>query len=340
MQKFNVLGVCGGNGVLLYPFKKRLVGNVEPRGCFHTKNEEQWKLNFGDFIPITRDLEKFKGMPIDIIMGSPSCGHSSVFRYSRSKKLGKPKEDKSLNLFLYSILLFKPKLFLLENLPKLLDNIPISEWEENFPDYNIIIHTRSVFDFGNSQKSRKRLILVGVNKSLGNAYQYFSKVFTCSYYHRLIVSDIEKLAKGKTNYRNSIKKKVAMYDYRKDKKNLTLKQVRKLWKKDFKNEYKWPIKTKKMRTLPGVYRNNPTKYPMTVRPSDRQFNSQGKQLGLEEIRIIMGIPPKFKIFIDKSKKDYWVNKGRITLTKGAVYEIGLWFNGVLRLPWCSTSNHE
>lgn len=331
MQKFNVLGVCGGNGVLLFPFKKRLVGNVEPRGCFHTKKEEQWKLNFGEYTPITKNLEPFEGMLIDIIMGSPSCGHSSVFRYSRSKKMGKPKEDKSLNLFLYSILLFKPKLFLLENLPKLLDNIPLEEWEEKFPNYHIICLQGSVSLWGNSQESRKRLVIIGVNKSLGDAYKFWSEIFPCSHYQKLIVSEIEKMANPKINFRNSPEKKVAMYDYRDPKKkNLTLRQVKKLWKGDFKNEFKWPIKSKKMWTLPGVYRNNPNKYPMTVRPADRQFNSKGKQLGLDEIRIIMGISPKFKVYMDSEKKDYWVNKGRISLTKGVVFEIGLWFKKCLQ----------
>ena len=48
MGKLRVLGVCGAQGALLFPFKKYLIGNIEPRAVFHTKNEEQWKLNFGE----------------------------------------------------------------------------------------------------------------------------------------------------------------------------------------------------------------------------------------------------------------------------------------------------
>ena len=43
-----VLGVCGAQGALLYQFKDYLVGNVEPRALLHSKDEEQWKLNFGE----------------------------------------------------------------------------------------------------------------------------------------------------------------------------------------------------------------------------------------------------------------------------------------------------
>lgn len=153
MGKLRVLGVCGAQGALLFPFKKYLISNIEPRAVFHTKNEEQWKLNFGE-IPFKRDLESFKGQ-VDIIIGSPSCGHSSVFSYSRKKTLGKPKEDKTLNLFLTSLSMFKPKIFLMENLPKLFDLIPREEWEAKLQNYHLIVHCHSVFDFGNSQKSRK-----------------------------------------------------------------------------------------------------------------------------------------------------------------------------------------
>ena len=46
MKKLRVLGVCAGQGALLFPFKKNLLGNIEIRGVFHTPGEEQWKLNF------------------------------------------------------------------------------------------------------------------------------------------------------------------------------------------------------------------------------------------------------------------------------------------------------
>lgn len=141
----NVLGICGAQGALLFEFKDHLVANVEPRAVFHSKGELQWKLNFGD-IPFLKSLEEVKFTKIDIIIGSPSCGHSSVFSYSRKKTLGKPREDATLNLYLSSVKKFKPAVFMLENLPKLLDFIPISEWENNLPDYQLIV--RLSFRYG------------------------------------------------------------------------------------------------------------------------------------------------------------------------------------------------
>ena len=132
------------------------------------------------------------------------------------------------------------------------------------------------------------------------------------------------------NYMPPKNKTLAMYDYRKlpDKTCLTVKAIHKLWMKDFKNEKKWPIKTAKMSTLPGVYRLEADKAPLTVRPADRQFRPDGWPLGILDFRNIMGFPENYRLFMDNSSEKsylYWLNKSRYTLAKGSVYEVGLWF---------------
>lgn len=324
----NVLGICGAQGALLFEFKDHLVANVEPRAVFHSKGELQWKLNFGD-IPFLKSLEEVKFTKIDMIIGSPSCGHSSVFSYSRKKTLGKPREDATLNLYLSSVKKFKPAVFMLENLPKLLDFIPISEWENNLPDYQFIVHCHSVTVFGNSQKSRKRLVMIGVRKDSGINPKVFDHTFQVTKLKNLC--QLKKKVRKDINYRESDDKKLAMYHYDdKSKTTLTVAQVRKLWKTEFKNDHKWPMRTHKMKTLPGVYRNRKRGYPLTVRPSSRQFNPHGRIMGLDEYRVIMGFPESFKVYFDKNNPTYWLNKGRNTLTKGAVYENSLWLKACLR----------
>lgn len=328
MEKIRVLGICGAQGALLYPLKKYLIGNVEPRAVFHTKKEEQWKLNFGD-IPFVKTIEPFMDSNPDIILGSPSCGHSSVFSYSRKKTLGKPKEDPCLNLFVQSIKSLKPKVFLLENLPKLMDLIPFIEWVNSFPEYELIVHTHSVSVFGNSQVSRKRLILVGIHKEYNHLREYFKELFSVNDLFK--VRDIPKLIRKELNYRESGNKKLAMYRYWDESKTtLTVDQVHELWNGKFKDEFKWPMKTQKMKTLPGVYRNRNKAYPLTLRPSNRQFNPEGYPMGLEEYRVIMGFPKRFKVYYNDSNPTYWLNKARNTLSKGAVYEVGKWFKVCLK----------
>ena len=74
MKKTRVLGIAGGGGALLHPFMNdknyQILGNVEPRPVFYTKDLENWRLNFGD-IPFQRELILGIKHP-NIIVGSPS----------------------------------------------------------------------------------------------------------------------------------------------------------------------------------------------------------------------------------------------------------------------------
>lgn len=330
MKKFTVMGICGGQGSLLFPFRKHLIANIEPRGVFHSIGEKQWELNFGD-IPFIKGFKTDFPHP-NVILSSPDCGASSIMRLSKVKELGNPRENQSLNLVIEGILWYKPEYFLIENLPRLLSLIPKENFEDIFQEYTLLFHCHSVMEFGNSQSSRKRLVIIGIKNSLQRNKKYFENIFRVK--EPKLARNLLEAAyfKGNNhNYMPPLNKTLAMYDYRKLplKVNLNVQQIHKLWNTDFKNEKKWPIKTKKMSTLPGVYRLEEDKYPLTVRPADRQFRPDGYPLGIQDIKNIMGFPKRFKIFMDYDHYEYWVNKARYTLAKGSVYEVGLWFRKCL-----------
>lgn len=327
----NVLGISAGQGGLLFPFRKHLLGNIEPRGVFHTPGEEQWKANFKD-VPFYKGycLQEFDEK-VDIIISSPDCGASSIMRLSKVKELGKPKDNRSLNLVIEGINYYKPKIFLIENLPRLLSLLPNKYLQEAFKDYKLIFHERSVSDYGNSQVSRKRLIIIGVHKKTGKKYlNAFDEVFQVK--TPKLTRDLLFVSPYGSNYNIPIEKTLAMYDYRKlpEKKNLTVEKIQVLWNSAFKNEKKWPIKTAKMSTLPGVYRLELDKAPLTLRPADRQFRPDGYPLGILDFKAIMGFPKQFKIYIDQENYLYWLNKARYTIAKGSVYEISVWFKCCLK----------
>lgn len=332
MKNLRFLGVSAGQGALLYPFKNQLIANVEPRGVFHTKGEEQWKLNFGK-IPFLKSLEPILNESVDVIIGSPDCGASSIMRLSKVKQLGNPKENKSLNLILQAIQHFKPKVFMIENLPRLLSLLPQSYFEEVLPDYEMVYHNCSVSEYGNSQISRKRLVIIGINKSEKRFLKAFNKVFQiseCKITRNLLEDAYYK--RNNSNYMLPLNKTLAMYDYRKlpEKKNLTVKEIHRMWKKDFRMEKKWPIKTAKMSTLPGVYRLEEDKAPLTLRPADRQFRPDGWPLGILDFKNIMGFPKSYQVYMDHDRYLYWLNKARYTLAKGSVYQVGMWFKKCLK----------
>ena len=327
----NVLGVCAGQGALLFPFRKHLIGNIEIRGVFHTPGEEQWKANFGN-IPFYKGfcLQEFDEK-VDIIISSPDCGASSVMRLSKVKELGNPKDNRSLNLVTAAILEYKPKILLIENLQRLLSLLPKDFFEETFKDYKLVFHERSVSDYGNSQVSRKRLIVIGVHKKTGKKYlNAFNEVFQVK--TPKLTRDLLSVSPYGSNYNIPIEKTLAMYDYRKlpEKKNLTVEKIQVLWNSAFKNEKKWPIKTAKMSTLPGVYRLELDKAPLTLRPADRQFRPDGYPLGILDFKAIMGFPKAYKIFMDEGNYLYWLNKARYTIAKGSVYEVGIWFRRCIK----------
>ena len=331
INRYTVLGVCAGQGALLFPFRKHLIGNIEVRGVFHTPGEKQWKANFGN-IPFYKGfcLQKFDEK-VDIIISSPDCGASSVMRLSKVKELGNPKDNRSLNLVTAAILEYKPKIFLIENLPRLLSLLPKDFFEETFKDYKLVFHERSVSDYGNSQVSRKRLIVIGVHKKTGKKYlNAFNEVFQVK--TPTITRNLLNDYQNPLNYNIPLDKTLAMYDYRKlpAKKNLTVRKIQLLWNSDFKNEKKWPIKTAKMSTLPGVYRLELDKAPLTLRPADRQFRPDGYPLGILDFKAIMGFPKAYKIFMDEGNYLYWLNKARYTIAKGSVYEISVWFKRCLK----------
>lgn len=327
----NVLGISAGQGGLLFPFREHLLGNIEPRGVFHTPGEEQWKANFKD-VPFYKGycLQEFDEK-VDIIISSPDCGASSIMRLSKVKELGKPKDNRSLSLVIEGINYYKPKIFLIENLPRLLSLLPNKYLQETFKDYKLIFHERSVSDYGNSQVSRKRLIIIGVHKKTGKKYlNAFDEVFQVK--TPKLTRELLFESPYGSNYNIPIEKTLAMYDYRKlpAKKNLTVRKIQLLWNSDFKNEKKWPIKTAKMSTLPGVYRLELDKAPLTLRPADRQFRPDGYPLGILDFKAIMGFPKAYKIFMDEGNYLYWLNKARYTIAKGSVYEISVWFKRCLK----------
>lgn len=334
MEKFNLLGICAGQGALLFPFLKskkfNLLGNIEPRSVFHTKPESQWKANFKG-IPFLKGYELPEDWHPDIILSSPDCGSCSVMRLSKSKTLGDPKSNKSIQLVFQAIQYYEPALFLIENLPRLLSLISKEMLTDFFKNYKLIFHERSVSDYGNSQVSRKRLIIIGVHKKTGKKYlNAFNEVFQVK--TPKLTRDLLFVSPYGSNYNIPIEKTLAMYDYRKlpEKKNLTVEKIQVLWNSAFKNEKKWPIKTAKMSTLPGVYRLELDKPPLTLRPADRQFRPDGYPLGINDFKAIMGFPKQFKIYIDQENYLYWLNKARYTIAKGSVYEVGLWFKKCIK----------
>ena len=334
---YSVLGICAGNGTVLFPFKDQLIGNFELRSVFKFPKNEQWELNFKG-IPLWN--KKGAGFDMldtikkpDIIIGHPDCGHSSVLSYSRAKKLGVPADNVSLQAFFTGVQWIKPKVFLMENLPALLKTYGKENLEETFSDYHLKFFIGPVTKWGNSQKSRKRLVIIGVNKAYPEAFlDNFKlskhKIHKLKYYNMLVkqldcLNDAQKEAVAHVRLSNNTK--IAIFGGKK----MTLKEIKDVWNSLPPTQKRFPANKERMKYAPGVYRNLNNDYPLTVRKGNREFTPKGNVLTPRQRARIQGVPDSFNIFVNMDKLGYSITKGNITVTKCFPYEISLWFKKCL-----------
>jgi len=343
MKSYNVLGISSGGGVSLFPFKDHLVGNIEPRAIFHTPKNVQWEQNFGK-IPLWRNFKDgttaLRGKRIHLIISSPDCGSGSILRYSRAKKLASIRGNASLDYFFAGINHFKPDFFYFENLPAISKSLPDEEFNKLVNGYNVIRHICSVAKWGNSQISRKRLIIIGISKDipLDGVKKFFKlpqEVDHKTCYE--LYGDLDKWDEipgtKEVNWLEGIVKmghareialeSISIYAGKK----MLIRDIRKAWQTTLAKSRRWLVTDRKFTTAPGVYRNRKNDYPNTARKANRQFDHNGQMLTPRQLARIQGVPDEFKIYIDPAGRDklnYWINKGRALVTKTPPMEISAW----------------
>jgi len=157
---------------------------------------ETHKLNFPDSISICEDIrnlspKKFHKMigaqvEVDVIIGGPPCptfstiGHAKIQSINKQSK-GDITEDPRNILFmdfLKYVEHFKPKMFVMENVPQFLTKYKGKNFEEvkrrikeHLPNYNLVnpVQILNSVNYGVPQ-SRRRMILVGFEKGMNFKY--------------------------------------------------------------------------------------------------------------------------------------------------------------------------
>lgn len=330
-MNYKVLGISSGLGVSLFPFKENVVGNIEYRGLFHTAKNEQWELNFPK-VPLYKKFSE-KNIPeiknnhksgIDVIVSSPDCGSGSVFRYSRSKVLGDHTKNESLKLFFSSIESFKPKFFLFENLDGLFKSFPKQDFKEILSNYRLVIYNEPVSAWGNSQKNRKRLVIVGIRKDLPKKLRKIFKLPKISGITNCqeLYGDLGELNPSICHVREDINSVISIHA----RKRMSLLEIQRTWKTRLKGKKRWETEPGfKFSTAPGVYRNLANDFPATARKANRQFDDMGLTLTPRQLARVQGVPDSFQLFYNDTKSQYWINKARCVVTKTPPMEISIWF---------------
>jgi site-specific DNA-cytosine methylase len=175
-----VVGVLAGVGSLLREAQDvgfEVVGNLEPRAPYSTGRHLGWDLNFS--VPLIRKPEQVDQMRNwyrpDLVIGHPPCGAHSQLGNSgqpahktteerRAMQAVRHARAGELPLFVQQVALIKPKVFVLDNLPKILSTVaPREWWESALPRYDLQFITMMNWDYGIPQL-RKRLWVVGTRK--------------------------------------------------------------------------------------------------------------------------------------------------------------------------------
>jgi site-specific DNA-cytosine methylase len=244
---------------------------------------------------------------------------------SRAKKSGNVSENESITGFLNAITAFKPKYWLMENLPGLLKTYSDEFFKEHYPDYHIIIHEASVSHWGNSQLSRKRLVIIGVSKSLDKRNLKYFKLPELDYSKLKFSQEFEmgnNEELSKAHIREPLGKMCNLYYGAA--RQITYRDAQSIWNSEFKDQGRWHVGGK-MNNQPGVSRNLPYTFPLTVRKQNRQFGTKGLVLSPREMANIQGVPESFNLHFEGKDIIYWINKARLTVTKTMPHDIAKWF---------------
>lgn len=163
----DLLSIIGGTGSMAIGAKEQgwnILGGYEWRKYYHTGTFEH---NFN--APLFSDYQQMKkelSIPkdLDLVIGHTECGSYSRLNQRKNSVVEDPGD---IPVFIEIVQDLRPKFFAMDNLPDSLRAVKAKDWVEAFPDYDIFFEWISNFNYGNIQKGRNRLFVIGAKKELG-----------------------------------------------------------------------------------------------------------------------------------------------------------------------------
>lgn len=179
------VGLTCGIGSMLVGARQagfEVIGNIEWRSYYHAKDKEghnTFTANFpGAFFKkridqlFEEEFARVKG--IELALGHPECGAYSTMNGAnaqRSKNYAERKLDPGdIPLFCDLVSKIKPRFFAMDDLPKSLDAFPMEAYHKALPDYDLYPEWISNYGYGNIQKYRKRMFMIGALKTEGFSF--------------------------------------------------------------------------------------------------------------------------------------------------------------------------
>jgi DNA (cytosine-5)-methyltransferase 1 len=138
-----------------------IVGNIEWRTYYHTGTFEK---NFTKGFMVKKMMDAIGLIPdeIELAMGHPECGKYSQLNPYRKDMVNDPGD---IPLFINMVKELKPRYFVMDDLPMSFIAFPMEKYAEALPEYDLFPEWISNWGYGNVQKGRKRMFMIGSLKS-------------------------------------------------------------------------------------------------------------------------------------------------------------------------------
>jgi site-specific DNA-cytosine methylase/DNA modification methylase len=170
-KQLKAVGVTCGIGSMLLGARQagfKILGNVEWRKYYHAKDEQgrnTFSENFKNAVfPSCLDElsdKEIRGLTgCDLAMGHPECGNFSQLNPNKAS-VSNPSD---IPLFVDMIAKLQPRYFVMDDLPKSLIAFGIDEYAKRLPMYDLFPEWVSNFHYGNPQKQRRRMFMIGALK--------------------------------------------------------------------------------------------------------------------------------------------------------------------------------
>jgi len=166
------IGITCGIGSLLVGARQAgfdVVGNIEWREAYHVQ-DAQGRNTFTENFPGATLHENIDHMTMDEIerfmnptlaLSHPECGRYSVLGGSLRDREERLQDPGDIPLAIDLISRLKPKFFALDDLPKSFGAFPMSEYHRRLPGYDLYPEWVSNWGYGNIQKNRNRMFMLG-----------------------------------------------------------------------------------------------------------------------------------------------------------------------------------
>ena len=176
MTRHRAVGITCGVGSMLVGARQAgfdIVGNVEWRKYYHAtdaRGQNTFRVNFPGALfkeKITdldpQEIERLMGA--DLALGHPECGNFSILGGVNKNYMDKRKDATDIPLFVAIVSRLRPRFFVMDDLPKSFVAYPMEKYADVLSDYDLFPELVSNWGYGNIQKFRNRMFMVGALKS-------------------------------------------------------------------------------------------------------------------------------------------------------------------------------